>query len=96
MQKIANDSPYKNRAIGTVGHNNTVKYLTDYLSSKEMSKYYTFYKQGFPISIADLTNVAVNGEIIEAYASKFKFSRIDYSRRELTPVSLNSDGRSKW
>jgi len=68
LEKIAYSTPDRNRAIGTLGHNKTVDYLVKYLSSKEMSKYYTFYKQGFPLPKSDKSSLTLNGVTVAAFA----------------------------
>jgi hypothetical protein len=66
LQNIAYSSPKKNRVIGSVGHNNTVKWLQDYFA--KYSDYYTLELQGVPLYVGDSANLTANGKTIEAFA----------------------------
>lgn len=66
LQNIAYSSPKKNRVIGSVGHNNTVKWLQDYFA--KYSDYYTIELQGVPLYVGDSANFTANGKTIDAYA----------------------------
>lgn len=65
LQAIADATPKKNRAISTLGHNNTVAWLVEYLEG--MSDYYKYEKQGFVQKAISKNELTINDVPLEAF-----------------------------
>lgn len=66
LEAIAYATPKRNRAIGTLGHNNTVAWIVEHLS--KLTDYYTFTTQGFPQDKSTKSELLLNDVPLEAFA----------------------------